>query len=232
MRPARRSIVLGSLCLACVLTLSGQPKPEKPNTVTVDWNRTVLVSRSTHTLQVVVNPMLRSGSPIHDSSFAALKQLGADYVRYVLWETYPRLAVAELDPPTKSGTSWNFSLIDPMTKDFLDATSGHSTVMNFSTVPAWMFKTDKPVANPEDPNQVVWNYTQGSELRDRSGKKLGDYFAQLVSWYTEGGFTDENGNPHHSGISPTAFPSGRCSTKWTLSTTPRRSYTRNATTRL
>ena len=107
--------------------------------------------------------------------------------------------MAELDPPTQSGTSWNFSLIDPMTKDFMDATSGHSTVMNFSTIPAWMFKTEKPVTYPEDPNQVVWNYTQGTELRDPSGKELGDYFGRLVSWYTKGGFTDENGKPHHSG---------------------------------
>ena len=70
----------------------------------------VLVSKSTPTLQVVVNPMLRQGSSIHDGSFAALQQLGADYVRYVPWEPYPKHAVAELDPPTKDGTSWNFRL--------------------------------------------------------------------------------------------------------------------------
>jgi hypothetical protein len=146
-----------------------------------------------------VNPMLRGGSPIHDGSFAALKQLGADYVRYVPWEPYPKLAVAELEPPTKSTTSWDFSQIDPMTKDFLNATNGHSTVMNFSTIPAWMFKTDKPVKYPSDSNQVIWNYTQGTELVDPSGKQLGDYFARLVSWYTKGGFVDENGKPHTSG---------------------------------
>ena len=176
-----------------------QATQEKPNTVAVDWNKSVLVSKSTPTLQVVVNPMLRQGSPIHDGSFAALKQLGADYVRYVPWEPYPKLAVAELDPPTKDGTSWNFSLIDPMTRDFLDATAGHSTVMNFSTIPAWMFKTDQPVKYPDDPNQVFWTYTQGTELVDPSGKQLGDYFARLVSWYTNGGFTDENGKQHSSG---------------------------------
>jgi len=38
-------------------------------------------------------------------------------------------------------TSWDFSLIDPMTIDFLDATKGHSVILNFSTIPAWMFKT-------------------------------------------------------------------------------------------
>ena len=171
----------------------------KPNEVTVDWNKTVIVSRSTPTLQVVVNPMLRAGAPIHDAAFQAIKQLGADYVRYVPWLPYPRLGVAELEPPTKETTSWDFSLIDPMTKDLLAATEGHSTVMNFSTIPAWLFKTDKPVTYPADPNQVYWDYTQGTELKDPSGKDLGEYFARLVSWYTKGGFTDENGKQHSSG---------------------------------
>jgi len=171
----------------------------KPNEVTVDWTKTVMVSKSTPTLQIVVNPMLRAGSPTHDSAYQAVKQLGADYVRYVPWLPYPRLGVAELEPPTKEKTSWDFSLIDPMTKDFLAATEGHSPVMNFSTIPAWLFKTDKPVSYPADPNQVYWDYTQGTELKDPSGKDLGDYFARLVSWYTKGGFTDENGTQHSSG---------------------------------
>jgi Glycosyl hydrolases family 39 len=171
----------------------------KPNEITVDWTKTVIVSRSTPTLQVVVNPMLRPGSPMHDGAYQAVKQLGADYVRYVPWLPYPRLGVAELEPPTKDKTSWDFTLIDPMTKDFLAATEGHSTVMNFSTIPSWLFKTDKPVSYPADPNQVYWDYTQGTELKDPSGKDLGDYYARLVSWYTKGGFTDENGKEHSSG---------------------------------
>ena len=68
-----------------------------------------------------------------------------------------------------------------------------------------MFKTDKAVTYPEDPNQVFWNYTQGTELRDPSGKELGDYYARLVSWFTKGGFTDENGKRHESGYHYT-FP--------------------------
>ncbi len=171
----------------------------KPSAVTVDWNNTVLISRSTPTLQVVVNPMLRGGTPIHDGAFDAVKQLGADYVRYVPWLPYPRLAVAELEPPTSTGTSWDFSLIDPMTKDFLSSTEGHSTVMNFSTMPAWLFKTPKPVTYPKDPNEANWDYTQGTELKDPSGKELGNYYGRLVSWYTRRGFTDENGKRHASG---------------------------------
>jgi Glycosyl hydrolases family 39 len=200
-----RSLATAIGLVALPLLAWPQQAQEKPNVVTVDWNKTIIVSKSTATLQVVVNPMLRPGSPIHDGSFEALKNLGADYVRYVPWEPYPRLAVAELEPPTPQSTSWDFSLIDPMTKDFLNATNGHTTVMNFSTIPTWLFKTDKPVKIPDDPNQVVWDYTQGKELKDPSGKDLGDYYARLVSWYTRGGFTDENGKEHSSGYRYT-FP--------------------------
>jgi hypothetical protein len=80
----------------------------------------------------------------------------------------------------------------------MTATQGHSVVMNFSTIPVWMWKTDKPVAYPSHPDSVVWNYNEGKELRDRSGKEVADYFVRLFSWYTKGGFTDELGKFHKS----------------------------------
>ena len=130
------------------------------------WDKVTGVSKTTATLQVVVNPPLRRGSPIHDNAFKSLHDIQADYVRYVPWLPYPKLGIAELEPPADGKTSWDFSLIDPMTIDFLDATKGHSVILNFSTIPAWMFKTDKPVTYPADPDQPVWDYTQGTELRD------------------------------------------------------------------
>ena len=168
-------------------------------TVTVNWNKVEAVSKTTPTLQVVVNPMLRPGSPIVANSYAAVRELGADFVRYVPWLPYPKLGVAELAPPTGQSTSWDFSLIDPMTIDFLNATKGHPAILNFSTIPQWMFKTDRPVEYPSDPNQATWNYTQGTELRDPSMKELADYYARLVSWYTKGEFIDELGKKHVSG---------------------------------
>ncbi len=185
--------------LAVLFMASAVTHGQQPLDVHVQWDKVDVVSKSTPTLQVVVNPPLRPGQPLGIASYKALKDLGADYVRYVPWLPYPKLAVAELEPPTPQKTSWDFSLIDPMTKDFLAATDGHSTILNFSTIPAWLFKTDKPVAYPADPNEVEWHYTQGTELRDPSGKELGDYYARLVSWYVNGGFTDENGVPHNSG---------------------------------
>jgi hypothetical protein len=184
--------------LTCVLAAAALQAQQAPK-LTIQWDRVTVVSKSTPTLQVVVNPPLRPGEPLGQAAYKAVKDLGADYVRYVPWLPYPRLAVGELKPPTPQKTSWDFSLIDPMTKDFLDATEGHPTVMNFSTTPQWLWKTDKPITFPDDPNKVFWDYTQGIELRDPSGKELGDYYARLVSWYVNGGFTDENGARHESG---------------------------------
>jgi len=166
----------------------------EPPAIHITWDSVLRVSNTTTTLQVVVNPPLRRGSKIHDRVFQALHDLQPDYTRYVPWLPYPKLAVAELQP-----NSWDFSLIDPMTIDFLEATKGHPVVLNFSTTPQWMWVTPKPVTYPADPDQVVWNYTQGTELRDPSVKELAEYYGRLVSWYTRGGFVDEQGKRHDSG---------------------------------
>ena len=187
--------LLGLSTMAAALSAQTPATPD----LKIDWSKTVVESKSTPTLQVVVNPMLLRGSPMHDGTFSALKLLGADYVRYVPWLPYPKQAVAELERPTKEKTSWDFRYIDPALEDFMNATAGHSVVMNFSTMPAWMWKTDRPVKYPDDPNQVFWEYTQGTELHDPSMKEAADYFARLLSWYEKGGFTDENGNWHESG---------------------------------
>ncbi len=197
--------ILGAL-LFVVIGLDGcqhnKPAPQNPPAHAVDihvnWDHVVRVSNSTPTLQVVVNPPLRRGSSIHNRVFEALHDLGADDVRYVPWLPYPKLGVAELEPPANGKTSWDFSLIDPMMDDFMQATDGHSVIINFSTIPQWMWKTPAPVPYPSDPDQVTWNYEQGTELRDPSMKEVADYYGRLVSWYTRGGFKDEFGHEHKS----------------------------------
>lgn len=192
LRPATITFVLFSALVPSV----AQDRPAK---VTVRWDKIIRTTQTTPTLQVVVNPPLQRGTPVHDNAFKSLHDLGADYVRYVPWLPYPKLGVAELDPPQNGKTSWDFTSIDPMTIDFLEATKGHSTILNFSTIPQWMYKTDKPVAYPADATQVTWDYEQGTELRDPTMKEVADYYARLLSWYTNGGFTDEVGKRHESG---------------------------------
>lgn len=187
--------------LPIILVLAGLPQQHahaQNKAVTVNWNKTTFVSKTMPTLQVVVNPALKRKALIHDGSFTALKEMKAEYVRFVPWFPYPHAAVAELKEPTKTETFWDFTHADPYVEDFMNATQGHSTVMNFSTIPVWMFKTDKPVEVPSDPDQVFWDYNPGRELRDTTMKELTGYFVRLFSWYTKGGFTDELGKFHAS----------------------------------
>src|ERR1017187_6341774 len=107
---------------------------EQPANLKIDWNKVTRESQTVPTLQVVVNPPLRRGSQTSGRVHEELRRLGADYVRYVPWLPYPKLAVAELRAPDADRTYWDFSLIDPMTVDFLNATEGHPTIMNFSTI--------------------------------------------------------------------------------------------------
>jgi hypothetical protein len=190
-----RYLILLALIVTAPHSSSAQ---DAPNSVTIQWQQVTRVSKTSPTLQVVVNPLLRRGTQVHDNAFRALHELQADYVRYVPWLPYPKLGVAELDPPKERKTSWDFSLIDPMTIDFLEATKGHSVVLNFSTIPQWMFKTGAPVPYPADPNQVTWNYEQGRELRDATLKEVADYYARLLTWYTQGGLVDEFGKRYES----------------------------------
>jgi hypothetical protein len=164
--------------------------------IVVNWEKKT-PNRTVPTLQAVVNPMLRRGSVIHDASFEALRRVGADYVRYAFWFPYPKLAVAELRPPEAGQTFWDFQYMDPLVEDFLHVSAGHNPVLSFSTIPQWMFTTPAPVLYPDDPNQVLWNYSQGTELRDLQA--LGDYYARVAGWYNQGGFTDELGKFHASG---------------------------------
>ncbi len=50
--------------------------------VYISWDKIDRVSKTTPTLQVVVNPLLERKSSIHDRVFTELKNLGADYVWY------------------------------------------------------------------------------------------------------------------------------------------------------
>ncbi|WP_431215964.1 glycosyl hydrolase family 39 [Puia sp. P3] len=186
------------LCVAFSLAITGRAAAQE-TTIAIHWDKTLRVSNTTPTLQVVYNPMLRENSPIFKGTFGALKDLGASYVRYVPWFPYPRAAVAELKAPTSSQTFWDFSYADPAMAAVMQAQEGRSVVINFSTTPAWMWKTEKPVAVDSDPDLVNWNYNQGRELVDTTGRQVADYYARLIGWYTQGGFTDELGKLHSSG---------------------------------
>lgn len=167
--------------------------------VDIHWNKTIGVSRTTPTLQIVVNPLLMRSASVHDSIFSSFKALKADYVRFVPWFPYPHMAVVEQRRPTESKTYWDFTSIDPMVEDFMKSTESHSVMLNFSTIPNWMFKNVEDSSYLLAPKDVDWGYNKGTELSDTTLHELVGYYVRLFSWYTKGGFTDELGKFHKSG---------------------------------
>jgi hypothetical protein len=74
-----------------------------PIAISVNWTAQDYILHTTPTFQIVTNPLVsRQFSPISKEIFANLKQLNAEYARYAVWYPYPKLAVAELDPPSGS----------------------------------------------------------------------------------------------------------------------------------
>jgi len=173
---------------------------DQPVKVHVQWDGVIRVLRTEPTLLLGASPMTMRGAPLHDEILQRVKDLGANDVRYTgTGYLFPHMGIAELEPPTATTTSWDFSYIDPVTEDALNAVAGHPVVLNFTTIPEWMFKTAKPVAFPADPTKIDWDYEQGKELLDPTFREVADYFARVVAWYVKGGFTDELGKWHGSG---------------------------------
>ena len=192
-----RTLVLFAVILPWALASSLQAQSDPPQ-VRIEWDKVIRESKTTATFQIVMNPLLRQGSRLHDSTFRAIKELGCDRARFATWYPYPRLAVAELEPPRDGKTSWDFSEIDPVVTDFLHATKGHGRVLSLNTTPQWMFETPRPVPYPHDPNQPVFTYLQGTTLRDPSMQEVSTYYKNLASWFALGGFTDQFGRRYNS----------------------------------
>jgi hypothetical protein len=187
-----------ALFLLSILCSPVRAASRTPIAVQIDWQKTITVSKTTPTLMYMVHPVSRKGRPMHDKALVALKNLGSEHPRFLNWDVYPRLSIAELSPPRDGKTFWDFSLIDAEFIPFLEATKDHEPMVSFAGVPAWMFKNDKPIPYPDDPDQVSLD-VHGKELVDPSGEQVAQYFARIVSWYARGGFTDETGQYHRSG---------------------------------
>jgi hypothetical protein len=188
-----------ALILASFILLNCCKSDKSIYNVSISWEKVITKSKTSLSIQVCPEPPMRRGHPASKNIYNALRDIKINYARLQPWYPFPRLSVAELEPPKESKTYWDFSVIDPIVLDFFEASEGRPVMVDFSTIPQWMIKTDKPVPYPADPNEICWSYSPGNELRDTTMKELVDYYHRLVSWYTKGGFTDEFGKFHRSG---------------------------------
>jgi hypothetical protein len=195
-------IVLFAALLLCCCKNTGRSANDDTAggfTVAINWDKVEAVSKTQLSIQICPEPPMRRGHPASKNIYKALKDAKVNYARLQPWYPFPRLGVAELEPPKNGKTSWDFSVIDPIVLDFFEASEGRPVMVDFSTIPQWMIVTDKPVTYPKDPNEIHWGYSPGNKFRDTTLKELVDYYHRLVSWYTKGGFTDEYGKYHKSG---------------------------------
>lgn len=170
-----------------------------PIKVSLDWTKVVAVSKSNIAIQDCPEPPLYPGHPIHDKLYKALHDLNSDYSRIQPWYPYPKLAVAELKPPDKNRTYWDFKLMDEVVADFMKATDGHPVVIQPGTIPSWMLASSTPNRYPDDPQAIDWTYSRDGKVTPASAKLLAEYQARMAGWYTKGGFKDELGVWHASG---------------------------------
>jgi hypothetical protein len=210
-RTLARQLVIAQLALA--LCASFAAADGITIVIAPKWDDVIATSNASTTIHMCVYPQLRRESPLHNKIFSAVRNLGADYPRYQAWYPYPRLSVAELRPPRDQKTYWDFTLMDPIIEDFMDATDGRPVVVNFATLPAWMF-TGTPLSPPDDPNKVDWDYGaesgpntgffvapggQKRQLTEETIKLIAEYQGRVAGWYIIGGFHDEYGVWHASG---------------------------------
>ena len=169
--------------------------------VSPDWKDVLVTSKASVSVEVCVEPPLRRGHPIHDQLFAALKGVAADYAHFQPYNVFPRLAVAELMPPSAETTHWDFTLMDPIAEDFVKATAPHPVVFNIGTLPAWIFNAKERVIVPDNPDEAYWTYSEFNKLNlnEATVRLAAEYQARLASWYINGGFSDEVGKWHESG---------------------------------
>ena len=179
------------------------------------------VTLTAATVEVDVMPFLgrtHEGGKF-DSYYAALSELGSEFVRFSPWFPYPRVAVTELTPPdctaSRPATNWNSTLFDGVVRDFMSAVCGpraplnasctHSVAQQLSTMPAWLYKGQYPRDVPADP----WEYGSNAfkayswdsaELVNESCVDMASYVGRVVEHYTRGGHHDSCGHWHGGGF--------------------------------
>ena len=112
-----------------------------------------------------------------------------------------RLAVQVTCDPPHNFTSWDFDQLDALVGDFWRGVGGRDPVMNFCTMPSWLWdQTGLPVHHPPDsPAGTDWGYETGTRLLDPTCQQVGDWYGRLAAWYLRGRMRDEYGEERGGG---------------------------------
>ena len=100
MRHAYKLLCTAAIAMAAV---QAPPPPGEPGIISVEWMNVTRALRTVNAFQTVVNVATVRDAPFHDAIYERIASLGAPYQRYVPWLLYPKLGVAELEPPSHGG---------------------------------------------------------------------------------------------------------------------------------
>jgi len=92
-----------ALLAAAATAPTAAAQPSAAAVVTVDWAARVRPLTTACGFQTVVNPVTTRASPYHDAVYQKIADLKAPWQRFVPWLPYPRLGIAELEPPSTGG---------------------------------------------------------------------------------------------------------------------------------
>lgn len=198
--------------------------------VTIDWLNPIVETHTAATVEVDVMPFLgrTDFGGLFSGYYAALQNLGAEYVRMAPWFPNSAVVTLELTPSdctaTQPAANWNSTIFDQVMRDFYAAVCGPkanegecrlSVIQQLSTMPSWMFvnDTNKELLLPfTDTPSSRWNTSGGGAygtqptcsdptsgcLVDETCGQIARYFGRFVGWYTRGGYADECGHWHPS----------------------------------
>ena len=104
---ARLRMRIAALAVAAAATVSATVSAQA-SSISVAWSSVIRPLQTVAGFQTVVNPVTTRESPYHDAVYEKIASLKAPFQRYVPWLPYPRLGIAELEPPSTGGQLCSF----------------------------------------------------------------------------------------------------------------------------
>jgi hypothetical protein len=174
-----------------------------PPSITPSWSGCSGDIVTEASVLVAVDPEWARDGKMFPAAKAALAQLadaGAQYLRFLNFNIFPGISCAELSPG-----KWDFSVMDPLLEDFMDAVGNSSVMIDIETSPDWMWlganaSTNHTCANatsvtlPVGPRNRCPYFGDPQQPRDSTWREIAQYFKRVGDWYTQGGFDDDSGS--------------------------------------
>ena len=198
-----------AIAVCALLAAASHASSSPPSvTVTAGWSSCPTTRSTAASVLVAADPEWARTGRMHPKAVEGVRRLseaGADFIRLLNFNIFPGISCAKLE---EKG-AWDFDLMDGVMEDFMAASGNASVIVDIETSPSWMWKgsnsTTLACANstsieaPVGPRTRCPYYGLPTEPRSGDWEEIATYFKRVGDWYTQGGFTDEEGRFRASG---------------------------------